>query len=225
MTETRVWLKTGLRLLGTCVLCLTALTSCGGSDGTGPGPNDQPRTLLISPTSSSVRHPGDTVRLRPLGSVASEAGATFEWSADNPAIATISSDGLVTAVGYGTGTIRVRSSGLEAAATVTVAGETSIAFLQGTWSTRNLMAPEGLAETGTLYVTPEQTGFKAVWRGELSGTSVEVVSLLTGGGISATMVRADGVRGPSSPWRGSSNPGRSCFIPVRVWEGTSANGV
>jgi outer membrane protein OmpA-like peptidoglycan-associated protein len=49
------------------------------------------------------------------------AGATFTWTSSNPAVATVSPSGLVTAVGNGTATITGSTSGKTATATVTVA--------------------------------------------------------------------------------------------------------
>lgn len=48
------------------------------------------------------------------------AGATFTWSSSNESVATVSSSGLVTAVGNGTATITVESDGEQETATVVV---------------------------------------------------------------------------------------------------------
>jgi len=193
--------KSGTLLVGSVALASAVLLGCGG-DGTAP-PVDQ-KTLSISPVSASLRHPGDTIRLL-LGGTASSGTAT--WSSSNTDIVDVSSDGLVTAVGYGSATVKATAAGLEASASISVPGETSLAFLLGTWSTEDVSAPDGLDPSGSLVVASDQGALRGVWRGTMDGVPVEVVTLALQAGQGWAMARADGVRGTFAVMDGSIAPG------------------
>lgn len=193
--------KLGTILPGSAALALAVLLGCG-SDGTGP-PLDQ-KTLSVSPVSASLRHPGDTIRLQ-LGGTASSGPAT--WTSSNTGIVDVSGDGLVTAAGYGSATVKATAEGLESSASISVSGETSLSFLLGTWSTEDLSAPTGLDPSGSLVVASDQGALRGVWRGTLGGVPVEVVTLALQAGQGWAMARADGVRGTFAVMDGSIAPG------------------
>ena len=107
-------------------LAVVALfTSCrGDSTAVDPPPPDPPRpvAIAVSPASASFASIGDTASI--TARVTDQTGAGFSaavtWSSDNPNVVTVSPDGLVTAVGNGTGMVRASFQQLEAAAQVTV---------------------------------------------------------------------------------------------------------
>ena len=79
--------------------------------------------IVIEPTSATLRSLGETVKL--TASVLDANGqavedAALSWSSSDDGVATVSGQGLVTAVSNGTATITVRSGSASATATVTV---------------------------------------------------------------------------------------------------------
>ncbi|MGA2382390.1 MAG: Ig-like domain-containing protein [Gemmatimonadales bacterium] len=80
--------------------------------------------VAVAPTSVSLTALGATQQLAATARDAGNSpltGVTYTWTSSNPAVATVSPAGLVTAVGNGTATITGASSGKTATATVTVA--------------------------------------------------------------------------------------------------------
>jgi outer membrane protein OmpA-like peptidoglycan-associated protein len=79
--------------------------------------------VAVAPTSASFNALGGTQQLtasaRDPGN--SPVNVAYTWTSSNPAVATVSPSGLVTAAGNGTATITASSSGKTATATVTVA--------------------------------------------------------------------------------------------------------
>ena len=81
-------------------------------------------SIVVFPMHSTLYAIGETVQLTALASDRSlqrVADAVFTWISDKPAVATVSDQGLVTAVGNGTATITVRSGNASDMARVTVA--------------------------------------------------------------------------------------------------------
>ena len=113
-------------LIASCVF----LTTCGKDSPTKPTepeplapPAPVPTRITVTPSSVTLNSVGQTVPLTVevfdqnnavLGS------ATVSWSSGHPAVATVSSQGLVTAVSNGTATITARSGSASATAAVTV---------------------------------------------------------------------------------------------------------
>ncbi len=181
-------------------LCSLGLAACG-SGTTDPGGRS---TLTISPTTTSLRHPGDTVRLA-LGGSAASGSAT--WATSDPSVLSVSG-GLVEATGYGFASVTARVGEAQATATVAVLGETSMAFLEGTWTTDDELTPDDVVGGGKLFVVKDQGALRAVWRGTLDDVPVEVVSLLVPRGSVWSLARADGVRGTYAVMDGTVSPGR-----------------
>ena len=111
---------------------LLLLSTCGKESPTKPSEPEQPPTpptpvatkIEITPAEATLNAIGRTVRLtarvldqnnRPM------AGATVSWTSNAVGIATVSDQGLVTAVANGTAVITARSGNASAAANVTVA--------------------------------------------------------------------------------------------------------
>jgi uncharacterized protein YjdB len=99
---------------------IAALLSCKGRDTTGPSPVE---SVAVAPASAVVLQINQTQQLTgtPLDVVGSAlAGQTLAWSSSNPAIATVSPVGLVTAVAPGMTTITATCQGRSGTATVIV---------------------------------------------------------------------------------------------------------
>jgi acid phosphatase type 7 len=87
-----------------------------------PGAASAVQTVTVSPA-SATRDPGQTVQLTATarnrkGGVVT--GVTFTWSSSAPAIATVSSTGLVAAIAPGTATISATGGGKTGTSTITV---------------------------------------------------------------------------------------------------------
>ena len=113
-------------------------------------------SLTMSPTTMTLIEGGQsslTATVRPQNATDQD----LEWSSSAPAIATVSSYGLVTAVGRGTATITAKSkdgSDKSATCTVTVTAKTavtSVTLSQSTWTTNvNTESPPQRTLTVTL---------------------------------------------------------------------------
>lgn len=114
------------QVLKRCVvlLILVAAWSCGGSDvPTGPGGDPVATTLTLSPEAVSMSSLGqsaqlDVTVLDQTGAVLT--GAPVTWSSSAESVATVSPDGLVTAVGNGAGRVVATSGAAADTVTVTV---------------------------------------------------------------------------------------------------------
>lgn len=104
------------------MLSLATLTACGKDSPTQP-PARVSSSIVLSSDASALTTIGQTLQINatvldqdnnPL------AGATVTWSSNNPAVASVSSSGLVTAVSGGTAQIRATSGSAYATANVTV---------------------------------------------------------------------------------------------------------
>ncbi|NTW84693.1 MAG: hypothetical protein HGB30_00860 [Holophagaceae bacterium] len=94
-------------------------------------------SITLDPPSASLSI-GGTVDITAIGNFSNGVSTNpydtqVTWSSSNPAVATVESHGLVTAVGAGTTSIRATSGGVTASAAVTVAGASFDPALVGTW--------------------------------------------------------------------------------------------
>jgi alpha-tubulin suppressor-like RCC1 family protein len=100
--------------------------ACGGEESTGPGGQQQPpsvASVAVTPSIATLVSVGETVQLTAGAQDASGdtlSGKTFTWSSSDASIATVSSSGLVTAVGNGSATITATTAGLSGSASLTV---------------------------------------------------------------------------------------------------------
>ena len=119
-----------------CLFCMTT-TSCGKGSSTGPSPPSPPSPpppqpppvapvptrITIVPTNVELTVIGQTAQLRAAvidqngGTI---TGASVNWSSSNTAVASVSAQGLVTAVMNGVAQITARSSSASGRANVTV---------------------------------------------------------------------------------------------------------
>jgi uncharacterized protein YjdB len=102
------------------------LGACGGEDPGGPnGPGGQTvASVAVAPVADTLVSFGETVQMNASALDASGSavsGQTFAWTTSNPNVATVSSSGLVTAVGDGTVTITASVSNVSGNASVSVA--------------------------------------------------------------------------------------------------------
>ncbi len=85
-------------------------------------------TATVTPTTGALRAIGRTVQFQAAGKDAGNqpvANAQFTWASSNPAVATVSPTGMVTAVGAGTANITATANGKSATAAVTVTQTTA----------------------------------------------------------------------------------------------------
>lgn len=109
------------RLVPTLVFALAgaSLAGCGG--GSDPS---VPSAIALAPTALSLTAIGQTAQLS--AAITDQRGdpvdeASVSWNSGNPAVATVSETGLVTAVGQGTTEVTAAVSGIAGIATITVA--------------------------------------------------------------------------------------------------------
>lgn len=113
------------------------VVACGSSELLGP----QVAAIAVTPDSTTLTAVGDTVRLSAaaLDDSGATVSATVTWSAQPASVASVSSGGLVTAVGNGTATITATAGGVSGTAAVTVAqAVTTIAMSAPTTTFRTL---------------------------------------------------------------------------------------
>ena len=101
------------------IALVIGLSNCG-SDGTGPGTGSN--SVSISRTSVTLTFLGETIQL--TATVRNDKGVPVSgqvtWSSAAPTVATVSSNGLVTAIGNGEATLTATSGSLSATASATV---------------------------------------------------------------------------------------------------------
>ncbi len=114
-------------------LALLALATCGKDSPTKPSPPQPPPPPPVQPVPTRITITPATVSLTAVGqtrkltaSVLDQngqpiAGANVSWSSSSTAVATVTSQGLVTAVMNGTAQITARAGNASASVTVTVA--------------------------------------------------------------------------------------------------------
>ncbi|GIS80737.1 MAG: hypothetical protein CM1200mP14_23030 [Gammaproteobacteria bacterium] len=93
------------------IALVIGLTNCG-SDGTGPGNGGN--SVSISRTSVTLTFLGETTQLTATvrNSKNEPVRGQVAWSSDAPTVATVSSNGLVTAIGNGQATLTATAGGL-----------------------------------------------------------------------------------------------------------------
>lgn len=72
------------------------------------------------------------------------SGGSITWSSSNPAVATVSSSGLVTSVGNGTATITAACGGLTATCTVTISGFATLSSISAVYSGETVYTNDSL---------------------------------------------------------------------------------
>jgi hypothetical protein len=103
--------------------------------------------ITVSPSTASVSSASPTAQ---LSAVTTPAGGAVTWASSNTAVATVSSAGLVTAVGNGTATITATSGAMSASCAVTVTGFRTLTGITATYT-----------QSGTVYDTDSLDDLKA----------------------------------------------------------------
>ncbi|HIA73011.1 MAG TPA: hypothetical protein EYN99_01065, partial [Gemmatimonadetes bacterium] len=173
------------------IALVIGLTNCG-SDGTGPGTGSN--SVSISRTSVTLTFLGETIQL--TATVRNDKGVPVSgqvtWSSADPTVATVSSNGLVTAIGNGEATLTATSGSLSATASATVEQvPTGLSIISGNAQTDTV--GQLLAEP--LVVRAEDQGGTAV-----SAVSVNFLVSQGNGSLSETSVTSGGEGEASTAW-------------------------
>jgi uncharacterized protein YjdB len=111
-----------------CSASSTHLASSGSGSGSGSGSSPTLASIVISPQNPSLRA-GATQQLSAQGTDSSGhqtvITASVQWNSSNPAVATIASSGLLTAVSPGTANITASLNGVSATTKLTVVAATA----------------------------------------------------------------------------------------------------
>ena len=173
------------------IALVIGLNNCG-SDGTGPGTGSN--SVSISRTSVTLTFLGETIQL--TATVRNDKGVPVSgqvtWSSADPTVATVSSNGLVTAIGNGEATLTATSGSLSATASATVEQvPTGLSIISGNAQTDTV--GQLLAEP--LVVRAEDQGGTAV-----SAVSVNFLVSQGNGSLSETSVTSGGEGEASTAW-------------------------
>ncbi len=178
-------------LAGLACLAFLVMVSCGKDSPTGPSPPtqppvqpppppapSQPTRVTVTPGSANLTAIGQTVKLSATvydQRNAQITGASVTWSSNNTAVATVSAQGLVTAVGNGMGTITARAGNASASVPVTVMQSAGSITIEP--SSATLMAlRETVQLTATVLDQNEQPVAGAVVSWSSNNTAVATVN-------------------------------------------------
>jgi hypothetical protein len=129
-------------------VAVSTLSSCGGDGNGGTGPSTPtPTTLQLAPTTVTLTYIGATASMtsKILDQNGSPLTGAVAWTSDDPAVASVSTTGVITAAGNGTTTVRAASGSLSASVAVTVQQTvTSLEALSG--DAQSALAGEALGE-------------------------------------------------------------------------------
>ncbi len=173
------------------IAIVIGLTNCG-SDGTGPDAGGN--SVSISRTSVTLTFLGETTQLTATvrNSKNEPVSGQVAWSSDAPTVATVSSNGLVTAIGNGQATLTATAGGLSATASATVQQlPTSLSIVSGNTQTDTV----GQLLVEPLVVRAEDQGGTAV-----SAVSINFSVTQGGGSLSETSVTSGDDGEASTSW-------------------------
>ncbi len=131
--------------------------------------------VTLNKTSLTIKEKGRTARLKATVTPADAQNRTLTWSSSNEAVATVSSDGIVTAIADGEAVIKVTTAnGKEASCTVTV-GEPEIPGptpVSGITLDKDKLTLK-VGESGTLKATvlPAEADQTVSWTSDAEGTA------------------------------------------------------
>ena len=111
MVLSRQQLRTSFSHAPYAVALLAIIGACGGGESGGPGPDNTPRVsaVSVSPSPATVAV-GATTQLNANVTAVNGAPTSVTWGSSNPAIATVSTSGLVQGVAVGSATITATST-------------------------------------------------------------------------------------------------------------------
>jgi serine protease len=168
----------------------------------------------VAPASQTLVSLGATVQFTATARDASGrpvTGKSFSWQSTTPAVATVSTSGLATAVTNGNTTIRATVEGVTGSATITVAQEVASISIAGLTDTLR-----ALGATAQLTATPKDAGGATVANQTVAwSSSDDLVVTVTSGGL----VTAVGNGGASVT---AATAGKSALLNVAVRQSGSA---
>ncbi len=212
-----------VRISAATLLVISALFGCSsGGDPSGPGGGSNPLPPQPPPAEAVASISLDRTEVRLLPAATSQlsatardskgavlSGRTISWTSGNSAVATVSSNGLVTAVATGTTTVSATSEGKSAQATITVDPEAV--------GTVELQLPSQAMEVGA--VTTVTATLKAANGNVLNGraltwsSSDQTVATVSNGTVTAV---APGQTTITASAEGKSGSGTITVVPVPV---------
>ena len=212
MTQTSPYKTTALAV---ATVCSIQLVACKGGEAAGPNDAVGRVALIALSLDSTDVHLGDTVRLSAVPRDASGnpvSGVAVVWSSTNTSVATVTSSGLVTAVGIGSADIEVDVAPSTSRASFTLLASYSAAGSPS--ATRSLAARRSRAK---IIVVPPASPCEdiASIRAFIGALHYDyAIEGTTGGGslvaaeyhgqVTATMTNQGWARGvPSVAWSGS----------------------
>ncbi|MDR3267609.1 MAG: phosphodiester glycosidase family protein [Tannerella sp.] len=113
-----------LRLTGILFSAVILIAACGGNDVNDEITGQETvvmTDITVAPASVDIRM-GDTLRLTVTPSPTGATGQPFEWISNNPDVAEVSANGLITAITQGNAVVTVRSGSISKKIAVTVDG-------------------------------------------------------------------------------------------------------
>jgi Big-like domain-containing protein len=151
------------------IVAVLAPSGCGGDGDGSVDPDPTVASVSVAPASSTVA-PGDALQLTATPRDASGAalsGHVIAWSSANPAVATVSTAGLVTAIAEGQVSVTATTEGKSGQAAITV----RVLDVSGDWTFSETISDPALAlsctdqssmtftQTGTAFTgSSQQTG-------------------------------------------------------------------
>jgi plastocyanin len=180
--------------------CTAASWACGGGGDAAPtspgGGTPTPVLTTISLTASTnVLVTGNTLQLSaaPKDQSGNAIAATLTWSSSNPAVATVSGTGLVTAVGVGAATVTASSGGVSGSYAITVAGVTPVLTSITITGASNSVAPGATLQLAAQAKDQNGAAMAATFVWSSVSAAVATVSgsgLVTGVAAGTTTIRA-----------------------------------
>ena len=179
------------RLLATATLL--GLSSCGGSDTTGPGGSGS-NVLTISRTSVALTSLGESIRLTATLRDASGVplSAVITWASDDASVVTVDANGNVVAIANGNTTLRATSGSLSATASASVQQvATTLTIVSG--DAQSTTVGEQLADP--IVVSAQDQGGSGV-----AGVGVSFTTDASAGSLSAESATTDADGEASTAW-------------------------
>ncbi len=218
-------------LLSLLTLTLT-IAACGGGSGGGSGSTSSVVSISINATTTSiVLGQTTTVSVFPVDALGNLLGVSLTWQSSNTTVATVSSDGVVTAVAQGSTQISVSAGGITSnLITITVAApgsgppiSTALPVVTATDRTTHL---DLAASTGSWSNSPTTFSYRWLRNGSAiagatlatytttvadQGTSVAAV-VIAMNGVGSTAATSLAVAVPTPPNAGNPTLGAHALV-------------
>ena len=152
------------------------IPACGGGGGPTVTPAGPVTTVSITDPSSAVAL-GGTMQLAASATDANGnvvTGLTAAWTTSNPAVATVSSNGLVSGISVGSATITATISGIAGSTGVTVAPAGATATVQANTSQHFVPAQVDITAGGTVTWQFSTLTHNVTFSGSAAGTPANI---------------------------------------------------